>query len=37
MRPATDRKLVSFTMMGQALLNIKVLEECLSASIMAVS
>ena len=33
MRPAAQEEVVLFTMMGQALLNIQVLEECLSASI----
>lgn len=33
MRPATQEEVALFTMMGQALLNIQVLEECLSASI----
>lgn len=33
MRPATQEEVVLFTIMGQALLNIQVLEECLSASI----
>ncbi|MBE2191064.1 MAG: hypothetical protein IAE63_02660 [Alphaproteobacteria bacterium] len=33
MRPATQEEVVLFTMMGQALLNIQILEECLSASI----
>lgn len=33
MRPATHEEVALFTMMGQAMLNIQVLEECLSASI----
>ena len=33
MRPAAQEEVVLFTMMGQALLNTQVLEECLSASI----
>ena len=33
MRPATQEEVALFTIMGQALLNIQVLEECLSASI----
>ena len=33
MRPATQEEVSLFTIMGQALLNIQVLEECLSASI----
>ncbi len=33
MRPATQEEVTLFMMMGQALLNIQVLEECLSASI----
>lgn len=33
MRPAIQGEVALFTMMGQALLNIQVLEECLSASI----
>lgn len=33
MRPATQEEIALFTLMGQALLNIQVLEECLSMSI----
>lgn len=33
MRPATQEEIALFALMGQALLNIQVLEECLSASI----
>lgn len=33
MRPATQEEVALFALMGQALLNIQVLEECLSASI----
>ena len=33
MRPATQEEVTLFALMGQALLNIQVLEECLSASI----
>ena len=33
MRPTTQEELALFTIMGQALLNIQVLEECLSTSI----